>query len=202
MTSMADFAGDDLRAADACLTLHVANEAAVAELARHVVASLPAGAFVALVGDLGAGKTTFVKAVAAAAGIDPATVVSPTFGLIHEYPLPPMTGETAVRSLVHADMYRLTAGEALRETGWEDAVTAAWWTFVEWPERIAASLPSDRLDLEIEIVTPESRDFHFTPRGPRHAAAVATLRSLALPSATSRVGSSACDSPPPPPRST
>ena len=202
MTSMADSAAGGRRAADACLTLHVAHEAAVAELARFVASSLPAGAFVALVGDLGAGKTTFVKAVAAAAGIDPTTVVSPTFGLIHEYPLPPLPGETAARTLVHADMYRLAAGEDLRETGWEDAVAAAWWTFVEWPERIAASLPSDRLDVEIVIVTPEARDLHFTPRGPRHAAAVATLRSLALPSATSRVGSPACASPPPPPRST
>lgn len=193
MTSMAE------------ITLHVANEAALAGLAQALVACLPHGAFVALTGDLGVGKTTFVKAVAAAAGIDPATVVSPTFGLIHEYALPPAAGVAAQamhRRLVHADMYRLTAGEDVRETGWEEAVAAAWWTFVEWPERIASALPADRLDLEIVIVGPEARDFLFTARGPRHAAAVEMLRSLALPSPAVRVGSPTCDSPLRPPRST
>ena len=57
--------------------MHVPDELALAPLARSLVATLPQPAFVALHGDLGAGKTTFVKAIASAAGIDPATVVSP-----------------------------------------------------------------------------------------------------------------------------
>lgn len=194
----------DCRDPDGGFTVHVAHEAELAGVARAVVASLPAGGFVALTGDLGAGKTTFVKAVAAAAGIDPATVVSPTFGLIHEYSLPAAEGPGGAvgRQLVHADMYRLSGGEDLRETGWEDAVASAWWTFVEWPERIAAALPADRLDLEIRIVSPEGRELRFVPCGPRHVAAVATLRTLALSSARPGVGSPPCDSHPPPPRST
>lgn len=189
---------------DACLTLHVPHEAALADVARALVGCLPGGSCVALSGDLGAGKTTFVKAVAAAAGIDAATVVSPTFGLIHDHPLPAVAAAAGpgTRRLVHADMYRLAAGEDLRETGWEDAVGTAWWTFVEWPERIATALPADRIDLEIVIVSPEARDLRFVPRGPRHAAVVAALGRLALPSPSSGVRSPACDSPPPPPPST
>lgn len=142
-------------------TIDVPDEAALAPLARALLAALPRGGFVALSGDLGAGKTTFVKAFAAAAGIDPADVVSPTFGLIHVHAGP--RGR-----LVHADLYRLADVTDLHETGWDDAVAAADWTFAEWPERIAAALPTDRLDVAIAISGPTARRFTFTSHGPTH----------------------------------
>jgi tRNA threonylcarbamoyl adenosine modification protein YjeE len=148
----------------------VADEAALVPLARRLVAVLPRPAFVALHGDLGAGKTTLVKAVAAAAGIDPAEVISPTFGLIHEHAGPAC-------GLLHADMYRLTGSDALHEIGWDDALVRATWAFVEWPERIAAALPADRLDVVIAIDSPSARTLRFIARGPAHAAAVQHLRS-------------------------
>ncbi len=150
------------------VVIDVPDEAALAPLAAAVVAALPAGAFVALSGDLGAGKTTFVKAVAAAAGIDPVEVVSPTFGLIHVHDGP--RGR-----LVHADLYRLTDAADLHETGWDDAVAAATWTFVEWPERALAALPADRLDVVIAITSPTARAFSFTSRGLAHARAIESL---------------------------
>lgn len=139
-------------------------------LAMRLAAFLPRPAFVALQGDLGAGKTTFVKAVAAAAGIDPAEVVSPTFGLVHEH-----AGPGA--SILHADMYRLQAADDLWEIGWHDAVARATWVFVEWPERIAAALPADRLDVTIAIDAPTARTLVFRSVGPRHAAALDALRA-------------------------
>ena len=151
------------------ITIPIAAEADLAPLAAALVAALPAAAFVALRGDLGAGKTTFVKAVAAAAGIDPAEVVSPTFGLIHEH-------EGPRGRLVHADMYRLGDAGDLRETGWEDAVTGPGWVFLEWPDRIGTALPTDRLDIEIAITSPTGRSFACTSRGPRHDAVIAALR--------------------------
>ncbi|MFM7245457.1 MAG: tRNA (adenosine(37)-N6)-threonylcarbamoyltransferase complex ATPase subunit type 1 TsaE [Planctomycetaceae bacterium] len=150
--------------------IRVADEAALAPLARRLVAVLPRPAFVALHGDLGAGKTTLVKAVAAAAGIDPAEVISPTFGLVHEH-----TGPAG--GLLHADMYRLTGSDALHEIGWEDALARANWAFVEWPERIADALPADRLDVVIAIDSPTARTLRFIARGPAHTAAVQHLRS-------------------------
>lgn len=153
------------------LTHAVPDEAALPRLAAAVVAALPPQAFVALHGDLGAGKTTFVKQVAAAAGIDPTDVVSPTFGLIHVH-----DGPTS--RLVHADMYRLLDASDLHETGWDDAIAAPCQAFVEWPERIASALPTDRLDVTIAIDGPTSRTFSFTATGPVHEAAVARLRGL------------------------
>ena len=99
-------------------SLSIATEADLAPLARALAAALPFRACVALTGDLGAGKTTFVKAFAAAVGIDPTEVVSPTFGLVHEHPSP--TG-----ILLHADMYRLAGADDLHELGWDDAVARA-----------------------------------------------------------------------------
>ena len=144
------------------LAIDVCDEAALAPLARALLAALPPGGFVALSGELGAGKTTFVKAFAAATGIDPAEVVSPTFGLIHVHTGP-------LGRLVHADLYRIAGTADLPEIGWDDAVAGADWTFAEWPERIAAVLPDDRLDVTIAIVGPTARRFTFTSHGERHA---------------------------------
>jgi len=146
----------------------IPDEAALPRLAAAVAVALPARSFIALYGDLGAGKTTFVKAVAAALAIDPTEVVSPTFGLIHVH-----EGPTA--RLVHADMYRLPAASDLHETGWDDAVAAPCLTFVEWPERIAAALPADRLDVAIGIDSPTARTFSFTATGPAHEQVVTRL---------------------------
>ena len=150
------------------MTVHVPDESALALLARSLVATLPRPAFVALRGDLGAGKTTFVKLIAAAAGIDPATVVSPTFGLIHEHVGPEVT-------ILHADMYRLIGPDDLHEIGWHDALSRATWAFVEWPERIADALPAERLDVTISIDSPTARSIRLASRGSRHHATVASL---------------------------
>ena len=160
------------------LSISLADEAALAPLAAALAAVLPPCAFVALHGDLGAGKTTFVKQVAAAAGIDPEVVVSPTFGLVHVH-----AGPRA--RIVHADMYRLGAADDLHEIGWDDAIAGPCWVFVEWPERISAALPADRLDVAIAIDSPTARTLTFTAHGPVHAAAIAAL------AVRSRSGSSA-----------
>lgn len=145
------------------VSVTVADEAALGPLADRLVAALPTRMLVALEGDLGAGKTTFVKTVAAALGIDPAMVVSPTFGLIHVHDVPSRPGRP--RRLVHCDFYRLASCGELAETGWEDATSGQCWTFVEWPGRIAAALPARRLDVTIRIDSETGRTFTFTPRG-------------------------------------
>jgi len=152
--------------------VRVADEAGLGPLADVVVSRLPDQAFVTLTGDLGAGKTTFVKAVAAACGIDPASVVSPTFGLIHVHAGPH-------GRLVHADLYRLAAADELRETGWEDAIGTVpgegRLVFVEWPGRIARFLPADRLDVTIAVDSETGRTFTFTPRSPAYAPLIQAL---------------------------
>jgi tRNA threonylcarbamoyl adenosine modification protein YjeE len=149
-------------------TATVPDEAALAALARRLTAALPARAFVALEGDLGAGETTFVKAVAAAIGIDADEVVSPTFGLIHVHAVPAAHDrpqEFTPERLVHADLYRLAGAGDLAEIGWEDATAGPCWVFVEWPQRIATALPADRLDIAIRIDSETGRTLRFTPHG-------------------------------------
>jgi hypothetical protein len=155
----------------------VVDEADLARVAAHLATCLPAHAFIALRGDLGAGKTTFVKAVAAAVGIVPADVVSPTFGLIHLHDAPAATPPVHI---AHADLYRLSGLDDLREIGWDDAIAARpaarVWTFVEWPERIAEALPADRLDLEIAITSESGRRLTFCGHGSAHAAIIPAMR--------------------------
>ena len=174
MPSTAD--GDVPPTVALALTVTVPDEAALAPLARRLAAAMPARAFVALEGDLGAGKTTFVKAVAAAIGIDPTEVVSPTFGLIHVHEVPHALLSDAATAhdrparevperLVHTDLYRLSGAGDLAEIGWEDATAGRCWVFVEWPSRAPKALPTDRLDITITIDSDTARTFRLTPRG-------------------------------------
>lgn len=162
----------------AWLDITVADVAALADVAADLVATLPRDAFVTLEGDLGAGKTTFVKSIASAAGIDPAEVVSPTFGLIHVHTATAPAGDLPLR-LVHADMYRLADAAELHEVGWEDAVLrrdgGRTWAFVEWPGRIARALPDDRLDIVIGIDSETARTLSFASRSPAYDAVIAKL---------------------------
>ena len=135
----------------------------------HHVASLmaehlPHTALVTLQGELGAGKTTFVKAIAAAVAIDPSNVTSPTFNLItiHESP------ENTLR-LVHADMYRMADPDELIETGWDTALDPPpgyrCWAFVEWPQKIASSLPAHCLSITLKVTGESSRQLTIKGTG-------------------------------------
>jgi len=156
------------------IAVRVPDEAALGQLAALVSAALPPQAFVALEGDLGAGKTTFVKHVATASGLDPADVVSPTFGLIHVH-------ESPRGRLVHADFYRLSSSADLHETGWEDALVApagrSCHVFVEWPGRIAAALPAARLDVVITIDSATGRTLTFTAHGAAYQPLITILKA-------------------------
>jgi len=102
--------------------------AATARLAREVAATLTGRELLLLEGDLGAGKTTFVRALAEALGIDPAWVSSPSFTLVQRYP----AGERGV-ALSHVDLYRLPPGADLEPLGLEELLAGDDLVAVEWP---------------------------------------------------------------------
>ena len=137
------------------------DEAAVARFAECLAAALPPRVMIALEGDLGAGKTTFVKKLAAAVGIPPTDVTSPTFTLVHLYDVPHLEGERRPQRLAHMDAYRLSGVDEVSAIGWEELVAEDGWLLVEWPERIAAALPPERIRLQIEITGESSRTLHF-----------------------------------------
>jgi tRNA threonylcarbamoyladenosine biosynthesis protein TsaE len=125
-----------------------ASEEETQAVARELSATLRAGDVVLLSGDLGAGKTTFVRGLAEGLGIDPREVSSPTFTLVHEYRGNGLT-------LYHADLYRLESAATddlgLEEIGVKDGVLA-----IEWPDRLSHQLPGARL-VRLEVVDDSSR---------------------------------------------
>jgi tRNA threonylcarbamoyladenosine biosynthesis protein TsaE len=146
-----------------------ADEAATARLAGALAAVLPETAVIALDGPLGAGKTRLVQLLAAAAGIDPSTVTSPTFVLIQQYP--------AARPIYHFDAYRLRDADEFRELGPEEYLNhGPGWSLVEWAQRVAECLPTDRLEIRIVPEGASQRLFVLSALGPRSAA---TLQALA-----------------------
>lgn len=111
-------------------------------IAAQLATTVPADSVIALHGDLGAGKTTFVRGLARAWGISEA-VTSPTFNLYTIY-----KGE---RQLIHLDAYRMESGANLDALMIEDFLQSPWCFAVEWPERIPDALPEDSLHLELSI---------------------------------------------------
>ena len=111
-------------------------------------------------GDLGAGKTTLAKGVAAGLRV-PAVVTSPSFALVNEYE----TGLTApVSRLYHLDLFRLDDSEDLPSIGFADLSAPAYGvTVVEWPERAIDALPARYLLIEIERTGPEQRSIRIRP---------------------------------------
>jgi tRNA threonylcarbamoyladenosine biosynthesis protein TsaE len=128
---------------------HVTHaEDETAQVARALAETLAAGDVLLLSGNLGAGKTAFVRGLAEGLGIAPGEISSPTFTLVHEYG----GGRLA---LYHVDLYRLdraaTTDLGLEELGVADGVLA-----IEWPDRLTHDLPGARL-VTIEIVDETTR---------------------------------------------
>jgi len=125
-------------------TVALADEEATRRLTMDIAAALAPGDLVTLSGDLGAGKTTFARAlIRHLAGDETIEVPSPTFTLMQAYELPRFL-------VVHADLYRLSGPAELAELGFDDTPEHAV-TLLEWPDRAAGFLPADRLDIALTL---------------------------------------------------
>jgi tRNA threonylcarbamoyl adenosine modification protein YjeE len=137
------------------------NEQATERLVADIAAMLEPGDLITLSGDLGAGKTTFARAMIRHLAGDPnIPVPSPTFTLMQSYELPRFP-------VVHADLYRLDGPGELAELGFDDLPTEAV-VLLEWPDRAAGFLPADRLDIAFTLAPqmgPEHRNARVTGYG-------------------------------------
>lgn len=125
-------------------------------LAASVASTLKPGDVVCLHGDLGAGKTHFVKGVAACFGINPDMVNSPTFTLINEY--------SGSISVYHFDCYRINDVREALEIGAEEYLYGNGICLIEWAEKISGIIPEDALHISIAKIGKSERLFRFKPR--------------------------------------
>jgi tRNA threonylcarbamoyladenosine biosynthesis protein TsaE len=136
------------------------TESIAAELAR----SLVGGACVALYGDLGAGKTQFVRGLVRGLGGNAHAVSSPTFVLLNVYDAPRL-------KVFHLDAYRIHGPEDFESIGFAELLEQGGVVVVEWADRIEPLLPKDRIDVRIVATDETTRRIELSPspregRGP------------------------------------
>lgn len=125
------------------------NESDTEYLGERLARSLPeGGAVVALYGELGAGKTAFVRGMARGLGVAD-RVVSPTFTIVNEY--------SGRRDLFHFDMYRLGGAEELFDIGWEDYLERGGVCAVEWSENVPGAFDGSEIRVTIEKTGQDAR---------------------------------------------
>ena len=118
------------------------------ELGAKFAKNLPGGTVIAMYGDLGAGKTAFVRGMAKGMGLE-CRVTSPTFTIVNEY-----LGD---RELIHFDMYRLGSADELFDIGWEDYLSRGAVCAVEWSENVEDAFTGDEISLTIEKIDDDKR---------------------------------------------
>lgn len=132
------------------------NEQDTMELAQNIESEKFPNMVICLKGELGSGKTVFVKGFAQSLGIDE-NITSPTFNLVKEY----NTGEMP---LYHMDVYRLEDGDD-GTIGLTDYFSKGGVTIIEWSDIIKDSLPDERLEIKFKVIDEETRVLTLTPYG-------------------------------------
>ena len=131
------------------------TEAFGAALARE----LRPGDVVTLIGEIGAGKTTFVRGLARGLGVSAGSVASPSFVLVRQY-------TSGRMPLYHADLFRLENLPQAANVGLEECYEAGGVTLIEWANKVPGVLPEQFLEIRFETEDPETRRLVMIPHGP------------------------------------
>jgi tRNA threonylcarbamoyladenosine biosynthesis protein TsaE len=131
------------------LPLESASPDETLALGRRLGGDLDAGDVVALYGELGAGKTHFVKGICGGLGVAPEEVTSPTFTIVHEY-----GGDLPI---YHVDAYRIKRVAEFYELGYDSFFFGEGVTLIEWPERVEPLIPEHALRLELKHLGGDNR---------------------------------------------
>jgi tRNA threonylcarbamoyladenosine biosynthesis protein TsaE len=145
------------------VTVSTRSARATHALGQRLGRLLAPGDVVALVGDLGAGKTQLVRGACAGAGVRPEDVSSPSFAIVATY-----AGRLPVH---HADLYRIGDEDELYGTGFGDLVGGDGALLVEWADRVPSALPAERLTIRLahDERRPDVRHVELEGVGERHA---------------------------------
>jgi len=134
------------------------------QIAEQLAATLKGGEVIALHGDLGAGKTQFVRGLVRGLGGDGHRVSSPTYVLLHIYAPTPDAADAMRLTVFHLDAYRVGGADDFEAIGFGELMEQRGVVVVEWPGRVAELLPLDRIEVTIEPIGPQSRRINITTR--------------------------------------
>ncbi len=137
------------------MEIKINSLADINEAAKTFVENMGDGKVFAFYGKMGAGKTTFVKAVCEYLGVDD-VITSPTFAIVNEY-----TSATTGDAIYHFDFYRIKKLEEVYDMGYEDYFYSGSLCFLEWPELIEDLLPEDATKVTIEETADGARVVKF-----------------------------------------
>ena len=143
-------------------TFRTASEEETIALGERLAHELQRRAVVLLVGNLGAGKTALAKGIVKGLGAaEPDEVASPTFTLIHEYPLE--GSDTAAPKVYHIDLYRLDKMNEAAKLGLDELFERDAVVLIEWAEKFPELMPAERIEIRIAAGDGEEREITVTP---------------------------------------
>ena len=131
-------------------TMQIGSLAELPDAAEEIIRSLGGRTIVAFRGEMGAGKTTLIREIAARLGSDD-VVTSPTFAIINQY------AAAEGRTLYHFDFYRIDRLEEAYDFGYEEYFDSGDLCLVEWPEKIAPLLPENTMNVRITALSEQER---------------------------------------------
>ena len=137
------------------MELRIDNIDSIREAARQFVAATGENTVYAFYGKMGAGKSTFIKAVCEELGVED-VITSPTFAIVNEY-----RSDTTGELIYHFDFYRIKKIEEVYDMGYEDYFYSGALCFIEWPELIEELLPEEAVKVTIEENADGSRIVRF-----------------------------------------
>ena len=126
------------------MDIQIKSTETIGEAAREFIKLIGERTVFAFYGKMGAGKTTFIKAMCQELGVSD-TVTSPTFSLVNEY-----RSDTTGELIYHFDFYRIKKLDEVYDMGYEDYFYSGALCFIEWPELIEELLPEDAVKVTIE----------------------------------------------------
>ncbi len=137
------------------MEIKIESTAGLHDAARRFVEAMGEGTIYAFYGKMGAGKTTFIKAVCEVLGVED-VITSPTFSIVNEY-----RSATTGELIYHFDFYRVEKLEEVYDMGYEDYFYSGALCFIEWPELVEDLLPGDAVRVDIVEHPDGSRTVNF-----------------------------------------
>jgi tRNA threonylcarbamoyladenosine biosynthesis protein TsaE len=167
--------------ATAVLVLRSTSADHTIALGRRLGVLLQPGDVVLLFAPFGAGKTHLTKGIAAAWGVDPDDVNSPSFVLVNQYDSAPKGYPAHRRTpIFHADLYRVESPDDVATVGLEDLLDARGLVIVEWAEHAAGFVPAEHLAIHIEIVNDSERVLRLHAHGARYEQLLDQVRATSV----------------------